>query len=90
MADFASSVQGVMMRVTPVELDGTITPAGHVLTTEGLSERAGKLDRFYIPTRYANGFENGAPKEFFFKSDAEEAIGHARAIIHYCKSLLPR
>ena len=35
MADFASSVQGVMMRVTPLGTDGTVTAGGHVLTTEG-------------------------------------------------------
>jgi len=54
----------------------------------GLSETAARLDHFYIPTRYANGFDEGAPKDYFFKADAEEAFKHARAIIDYCKGLL--
>jgi HEPN domain-containing protein len=53
-----------------------------------LKETAARLDHFYIPTRYANGFDDGAPKDYFFKADAEEAFKHARAIISFCKSLL--
>lgn len=33
--DFASSVQGQRLRITPLESDGTVTPSGHVLTTSG-------------------------------------------------------
>ena len=44
------------------------------------------LDRFYIPTRYPNGFTNGAPMEYFFAKDAEEAIGYAENIVRFCSS----
>ncbi|RKX71528.1 DNA-binding protein [candidate division WOR-3 bacterium] len=44
-----------------------------------LLEIGARLDRFYIPTRYANSFETGAPKE---------AIQHAEEIIKYCEGLL--
>jgi len=53
-----------------------------------LNETAARLDRFYIPTRYANGFDAGAPKDYFFITDAEAALKHARDIISFCKSLL--
>jgi len=33
--DFASSVQGVRLRITPLQEDGTKVPTGHVLVTEG-------------------------------------------------------
>ncbi len=55
-----------------------------------LEKKAAKLDRFYIPTRYANSFELGAPSDYFFKEDAEEAIEYAEEIIRFCKNLLGR
>ncbi len=56
--------------------------------TIDLEEKAAKLDRYYIPTRYANSFESGAPMDYFFKEDAEEAIRYAEEIIRFCKDLL--
>ncbi len=50
-----------------------------------LIEKAQKLDRFYIPTRYPNGFEQGAPMDYYLKEDAQEAIKHAQEIIDFCK-----
>ncbi len=58
--------------------------------SEDLIEKGAKLDRFYLPTRYANSFESGAPMEYFFKTDAEEAIENAKEIIRYGKGLLPK
>jgi HEPN domain-containing protein len=46
---------------------------------------AKKLDRFYIPTRYPNGFEQGAPKDYYLKEDAQEALKYAQKIIDFCK-----
>ena len=37
---------------------------------EELIEDAIALDRFYIPTRYPNGFDRGIPKDYFTKRDA--------------------
>ncbi len=51
-----------------------------------LVEKAIQLDRFYIPTRYPNGFASGIPKDYFTKKDAEEACHAAAAIIDFCKS----
>ena len=51
----------------------------------GLIEKAKKLDRFYIPTRYPNGFEQGAPMDYYLKEDAREALKYAREIINFCK-----
>ncbi len=46
------------------------------------------LDKYYIPTRYPNGFETGSPFEYFTRSDAEDAVVCARRIIEFCESLL--
>ncbi|HXJ83363.1 MAG TPA: HEPN domain-containing protein [Candidatus Methylomirabilis sp.] len=48
---------------------------------QALRESAIRLDRYYIPTRYPNGFDSGAPLDYFLDSDSREAIGHAETII---------
>lgn len=40
------------------------------------------LDRYYIPTRYPNAFDRGAPHEYFMEEDAEEAIRMAEEVIN--------
>ena len=47
---------------------------------------AGKrLDQYYIPTRYPNGFDSGKPADFYTEKDALEAIGYAKEIIEFCQ-----
>jgi HEPN domain-containing protein len=53
-------------------------------------EAAKALDKLYIPTRYPNGLEQGAPTEFFTRREAEEAMRHAGTIIDYCRNHLGR
>ena len=43
------------------------------------------LDRYYIPTRYPNGFDTGAPLDYYTKKDAREAINYAEKIINFCE-----
>ena len=54
-----------------------------------LFKKAADLDKYYIPTRYPNGFDWGAPMDYFDKEDAEEAIRDAEDIIDYAKSKIP-
>lgn len=51
-----------------------------------LLKKAADLDKFYIPTRYPNGFDWGAPMDYFESEDAEKAIIDAEEIINYAKS----
>ncbi len=51
-----------------------------------LIERAKELDKHYIPTRYPNGFERGAPVDFYTEKEAEHAIANAEAIVEFCRS----
>ena len=48
---------------------------------------AGKrLDQYYIPTRYPNGFDSGKPADFYTEKDAQEAIQYAKEIIEFCQN----
>jgi len=46
------------------------------------------LDKFYIPTRYPNGWPAGSPFEYITEEDAENAIIHSEKIIRFCKDIL--
>jgi HEPN domain-containing protein len=52
----------------------------------GLIDRGKALDKHYIPTRYPNGFERGAPVDFYTREEAERAIADAEAIIGFCRN----
>lgn len=46
-------------------------------------DQARILDQYYIPTRYPNGFDGGAPMDYFTESQAKEAISYAEDILEY-------
>ena len=58
--------------------------AGIIEISEHLIRSGMKLDRHYIPTRYPNGFDTGAPKEYYTDEDAEKAIRDAQQIYDFC------
>jgi HEPN domain-containing protein len=70
---------------------------GHVLTAllenlpaeiardAELVDRAKELDKHYIPTRYPNGLDRGAPTDFYTRAEAERAITSAKAILEFCR-----
>jgi HEPN domain-containing protein len=41
------------------------------------------LDRYYIPTRYPNGFPAGAPMDYYDQPTAEEAVRLAGSILEF-------
>ena len=43
------------------------------------------LDKHYIPTRYPNGFDSGAPTDFYTEEEALTALGKAEAVIEFCR-----
>ncbi len=55
---------------------------------EKLVEYAKALDKHYIPTRYPNGFEQGAPMDYYTQPEAERGIHDAQAIINFCEDIL--
>ena len=48
------------------------------------------LDRYYIETRYPNGFPEGSPFEYFDEKIAEEAYNAASEIFGFCEDIISR
>jgi HEPN domain-containing protein len=55
-----------------------------------LLDRGKKLDKHYIPTRYPNGFDRGAPVDYYTRPEADEAIEDAEAILEFCRRQINR
>ena len=55
---------------------------------ESLLDCARALDRFYIPTRYPNGFASGKPADYYNLKNAEEALDAAKGIFRFCEGFL--
>jgi HEPN domain-containing protein len=53
-----------------------------------LARRAGKPDRFYIPTRYPNGLPGGIPAEEYDRADTTFALASARQVLNLVKKQL--
>lgn len=68
----------------------TVTALLGLVTT---AERAGEelitcaksLDKHYIPTRDPNGFDSGAPVDFYTRKDADDAILCAERLIGFAR-----
>ena len=56
-----------------------------VMRDEEMLERARILDQYYIPTRYPNGFDVGAPMDYYTEKQAKGAIEYAEDIIEFVK-----
>lgn len=52
---------------------------------DDLIDVAKELDKHYIPTRSPNGFERGAPVDFYTTREAEQAIANAEVILEWCR-----
>ncbi|HEY2934279.1 MAG TPA: HEPN domain-containing protein [Acidobacteriota bacterium] len=52
---------------------------------DNLLDLAKVLDKHYIPSRYPNGFESGAPTDFYTRQEAESAIAYAKEIVNFCR-----
>lgn len=55
-----------------------------IRTDVELIEKAKKLDKYYIPTRYPNAHPSGPAFKFYTKSEAEEAIKICEEVIEFC------
>jgi len=47
-----------------------------------------RLDKHYIPTRHPNGFDSGAPKDYYTAEEARQAIADAQCIYQFCQQSL--
>lgn len=55
-----------------------------------LLDRARELDKHFILARYPDGYESGAPTDFYTRGEAERAIEHAAAILDFCRDKVQR
>ncbi len=54
-----------------------------------LIEMAKILDQYYIPARYPNGFDVGAPKDYYTREATATALENAKAIVGFYRSMVP-
>jgi len=52
---------------------------------DGLLDGCRVLDKHYILTRYPNGFDSGAPTDFYTAEEARTAIRRAEEILAFCR-----
>lgn len=52
--------------------------------SDDLVNYARVLDKYYLPTRYPNGFDSGAPTDYYTRDEADKAILMAEAILEFC------
>jgi len=57
---------------------------------QDLFHEARILDRYYMESRYPNGFPEGSPQDFFDEKIAEEAYNAAGKIIGFCENIIGR
>lgn len=55
---------------------------------DALVDAARRLDKHYIPTRYPNGFDAGAPTDYYTDQEAEAAISDAASILEFARGSL--
>jgi HEPN domain-containing protein len=65
-------------------------PKSAGVPSETLVNYARMLDKYYIPTRYPNGFESGAPTDFYTSEEARNAIQQAEEILEFCRHQIDR
>lgn len=66
-----------------------LNDANHVATIPAdLFQAARRLDKHYIPTRYPNGFDAGAPRDYYTAEEAQQAIRDAQRIYGFCHQSL--
>jgi HEPN domain-containing protein len=59
-----------------------------VAVTESLRMACARLNRYYIPTRYPDAFDRGAPADQFFAADARQAIADAEEVLGFATGII--
>lgn len=77
-----------------------VAKAGHAVTVlleelrayttlpEELQDRARILDQYYIPPRYPNSFDVGAPSQYYTRASADHAIATAKEVVAYVTKIV--
>ena len=70
----------VILRSLPQAIAAAVGPE--------ILDAARALDKLYFPTRYPNGFDMGAPADYFTERDARESVAYAKSILTFCRAHL--
>lgn len=62
--------------------------AERVTLPPGLLEAGKRLDKHYIPARYPNGFDSGAPTDFYTLDEARNAVADAQTFLDFARGSL--
>ena len=60
----------------------------HIPVPESVRVACARLNRYYIPTRYPNAFDRGAPAEQFFEADARQALADAEEVLRLAEGVI--
>lgn len=56
--------------------------------TNAVRMACARLNRYYIPTRYPDAFDRGAPADQFFAADARQAVADAAEVLHCATDII--
>lgn len=54
----------------------------------GLLDLARELDKHYVPARYPDSLPEGAPHDYYTRSEAARAVEQASAVLEFCERCL--
>lgn len=60
----------------------------HADVDDPVQEACARLNRFYIPTRYPDAFDQGAPADQFFESDGTQALDDAKEVVQFATDVV--
>jgi HEPN domain-containing protein len=60
----------------------------HVQVVESMRMACARLNRYYIPTRYPDAFDRGAPADQFFAADAHQAVADAEEVVTFATDII--
>ena len=87
------AAKAVIEKVSGIERGCSVTTLLEALpeslpSGQQLLDAAKALDKHYIPARYPNSHPQGAPYEYYTRSEAECALANAAQIIDFCEGIL--
>ncbi|QGA53756.1 HEPN domain-containing protein [Sulfolobus sp. E5-1-F] len=85
------SVKGLLNFLHKEERGHSITlllRSTYISVPDDIISCAQELDKHYIPSRYPDAYAEGAPADYYNKSDAERCISCAKKILSWVKSIV--
>ncbi|RKY57110.1 MAG: hypothetical protein DRP94_09690 [Candidatus Latescibacterota bacterium] len=56
--------------------------------SDSIRTACARLNRYYIPTRYPNAFDRGAPADQFLEEDAHQALEDTREVVKFAQGIV--